>query len=249
MPVGDYETVRRPQARAKFRDATGTLARVKAVKSERELRLCEASAALADDALETMVDRIAVGETDTAVCAAAEELLRREGVIHTIVRVLSGEMFPQAPMSRTVADRELVCCCVELVGPFGFWVEKGAAVALGRMPGDWRAIYEVAAFAHTTGRSLLRPGVVAGDIAESIDSVVTAAGHVVGIQLGHGVGIDHDLPTISAGDQTVIERNMVVALHPHVVGGRCGAMVMDQYTVTADEPVRHSKVASQLYEI
>jgi Xaa-Pro aminopeptidase len=250
MPLTDVELLRTAFPKSTLEDATPLLVQVKAIKSPAELKLYEEAVAIVDAGFETFVNEVAVGRTEAELVAGVEETVRRQGALpFTIIRVLSDRMYIRPPTQRRVQAGELVCCVVEVVAPNGFWVEKGAMFALGEPPERWLEIYEAAERAHAAAQELLQPGNRAGDIARAVRAIAADAGCILGIQSGHGVGVDHDLPVLVEEDDTPLEPNMVISVHPHLLDNGYGAAIFDQYTVTASGPVRHSRFGRQLYAV
>lgn len=249
MPIGDYEALKALEPDIDFVDAAGLLMTVKARKSERELELYRESVAIVDDGWATYLESVEAGRTEAELAARVEGAVRAHGVVHSIVQVLSGQMYTTPPSMRRLADHELVCCYVEVVGPYGFWVEKGGMFALGEVPDRALEVNAAADRASQAMVDLLRAGAVAGDVASAAADVAAAAECGLGIQPGHGVGIDHDAPLLATGEATVLEEGMVVTVHPHLHDDRYGAMWMDQYTVGANGATRHSQYERVLKEV
>ena len=141
---------------------------------------------------------------------------RARGVKDALIFVSAGAYFLERPTAEPFAEGDLITVYVEIVGPTGYWIELGAAGGARRSSTSDRA--EVAAACLEAARdaeALLAAGRRAGEAAGAIDDVAARAGVRVGIWHGHGVGVDHDAPVITAGDATPLERDMVIALHPN----------------------------------
>jgi Xaa-Pro aminopeptidase len=250
MPTVELEALRAMQVRVEFVRADDLMQKLKAVKSEIELRLYEDAAALVDRGFETFIDQIGLGSTEAELAAGVEQTVRREGALpHTIIQVLSDQMYTRPPTLRRLGGDELVCCWVELVSPKGFWVEKGAMFRVGEPCDRWMEVYAGSEQAFNAAEDLLVPGRTAAEVAGAVEEIAREIDCRVGIQVGHGVGIDHDIPVLSADDKTVFAPGMLISLHPHLHDARYGAMSIEQYTITSGSPVRHSKVPRQLFEV
>jgi Xaa-Pro aminopeptidase len=121
--------------------------------------------------------------------------------------------------------------------------------ALGSPPDRWLEVCAAAERACARGEELLTAGTRAGEIAAMVERVAAEAGCEVGIWCGHGVGIDHDRPLLNGTDDTALAPGMVVAFHPHVCDDRYGAFSIDQYTITAGAPERHSRFERRLHVV
>jgi Xaa-Pro aminopeptidase len=71
----------------------------------------------------------------------------------------------------------------------------------------------------------------------------------VGIWHGHGVGVDHDPPVITAADVTPLVPDMVISVHPNFTTAdeRLGASVADTYVIGDGSPQRLSRLDPGLY--
>jgi Xaa-Pro aminopeptidase len=143
---------------------------------------------------------------------------------------------------------DLASIYVEIVGPTGYWVEVGGLVALGDPPPRQMEVAGAALEAARNAEQQLRPGATAGDVARAIDGVAAAHGLHAGLWHGHGVGIDHDGPVITAADETPLAPGMVLAVHPNfsTADERYGASAVDTYVITADGFRRLSAVPQEV---
>jgi Xaa-Pro aminopeptidase len=249
MPAGDWLALRELLPELELVNAGQLLARLKAIKSPEELELYAEAVALADAGWERFIELVEPGRTEAELAAEVERVVRERGALGTIIQVLTGRMYTRPATQRRLAEGEVVCCYVEPVAPNGYWVEKGGMFVLGRPPDRWLEVLDVAERAYVEGERLLTPGRSAREVTSAIEAVAREGGCETGIWSGHGVGIDHDLPLLNGVDKTALEPNMVISLHPHVCDAEFGAFTLDQYTITADGPVRHSRFPRELREL
>jgi Xaa-Pro aminopeptidase len=248
MPVRDWMLLRERYPDLCLSDATDLLAVIKAVKAPLELELYREAAAIADKGFETYLEMVRIGRTEAELAAAVEGVVRKEGAMATIVQVLGGRMYTHPPTQRPLRAGELVSCYVEVVGPNGYWAEKGGMFALGAPPQRWLDVYETTERAYALGESILRPGQKASDIADMVEQVAVEAGCQTGIWSGHGVGVDQDRPILNRTDHMLIKSGMVISFHPHLHDEKYGSLSIDQYTITDDVPECHSKFERRLHE-
>ena len=102
--------------------------------------------------------------------------------------------------------------------------------------------------AAAAAEAALRPGRTAGEVAAAIDAVVERHDLRAGIWHGHGVGVDHDLPVVTAGDRTVLLERMAISVHPNfsTADETLGASVADTYVVRDGTPERLSTGSREL---
>jgi Xaa-Pro aminopeptidase len=249
MPVNEYRALTAMLPNVDLDEADALTAAIKAVKSEPELELYREAVALVDDAFSLFPALVQAGADELEITAEVEREVRAHGVLHSITRVLPGLMNARPPISRRLVPNELVTCYVEFVSPNGFWAEKGACFALGELPARWQEVYDASDRAFEAAERLLTPGTRVSDVAAAVWEVAREAGCEIGMQIGHGVGVDHDLPLLDLHSDLELAEGMVVAVHPLMQDGEYGAFTIDQYTVAASGPVRHSRFPRRLYRV
>jgi Xaa-Pro aminopeptidase len=249
MPVSEYRALTALLPDVDLDEADALTATIKAVKSEAELALFRDAVELVDDAFSLFPGLVQAGADELEITAEVERAVRAHGVLHSITRVLPGLMNARPPISRQLVPNELVTCYVEFVAPNGFWAEKGACFALGELPARWQEVYDASELAFEAAERLLTPGTRVSDVAAAVWDVAREAGCDIGMQIGHGVGVDHDLPLLDLHSDLELAEGMVIAVHPLMQDGEYGAFTIDQYTVTGSGPLRHSRFPRRLYRV
>jgi Xaa-Pro aminopeptidase len=236
---------------AELVDVSTAVAAVKAVKDEAELEQLAAAAAIADAGFEAFLAELAPGRSGWELNAAVERTIRSRGARDALIFISGGAYFLERPGPEPIAAGELVTVLVELVGPTGAWVELGRLVAVGALDEEREWLAEACLEAARAAEGDLVAARTAGDPARAIDAVAADAGLRVGIWHGHGVGIDHDPPVITAADATPLARGMAIAVHPNfsTADERLGASVADTYAIGDGPPRRLSRLAPDLYRI
>jgi Xaa-Pro dipeptidase len=97
-------------------------------------------------------------------------------------------------------------------------------------------IVKAARAAQEAGIDMIRPGVRTGDVHQAVVDTIAAAGITAALRhrTGRGVGLsDPEWPEIKAGDTTVLEAGMTIAIEPGIyVDGVAGARFGDTFLVT-----------------
>lgn len=236
---------------AELVDVTAAVAAVKAVKDAADVEQLAATAAIADDAFEAFLGHVRPGVSGWELNGVIEQAIRARGTRDALIFISSGAYFLERPTAERVADGDLLTVYVEIVGPTGYWVELARLVAVGPVDGERAALAEACLAAARGAERELVAGRTAGDPARAIDAVAARAGLRIGIWHGHGVGVDHDPPVITAADTTPLVRDMVVALHPNFSAAdeRLGASVADTYVVGDGPPRRLSRLDPGLFRV
>jgi Xaa-Pro aminopeptidase len=250
VPVAEYELLGAGLPGATLVDATRLVADVKAVKTEEELVEVRHTASIADAGFEAGLAQLRPGATGWEISAAIEQAARARGARGEVLVFLSADpYFLGRPDARPFAAGDLVTVYVELTGPTGYWVEHASLVALGGLDDARAALADATLEAAAAAERELRAGRVAGDVARALDEVVARDALRSGIWHGHGVGVDHDSPVITATDTTPLVERMVVAIHPNfsTADESLGASVADTYIVRDGDPERVSQVPRELF--
>lgn len=250
LPVGEHEALRRALPDAELVDAGALLGRAKLLKEAVELVELRRTVALADAGFAAARRALAPGVTDAEVHGAIREAVFARGARDALVFVSAEPYFLSWSQGRRFREDDLVTVFVEVVGPTGYWVEVGGIVALGTPQPEGRRVAEACLEAARRAEAQLRPGATAGDVARAIDAVAAEGGLRSGLWHGHGVGVDHDGPVVTAPDATPLQAGMVLSVHPNfsTADERHGASVADTYAITETGAERLSAVPQGILE-
>jgi Xaa-Pro aminopeptidase len=237
--------------KAELVDVTADVAAVKAVKDPEDIAELEATAAIADEAFEAFLAQVAPGVTGWQMNGVIEAAARSRGVKDSLVFVSSGAFFSDRPTAESFAEGDLLTVYVEIVGPTGYWVELARLVALGSIDNERAAVASACLEAGRAAEEALVAGCSVGDVARVIEGIAAAAGTRSGSVHGHGVGVDHDAPVITSDNETLLESDMVISLHPafSTADEKLGASVADTYVVGTGHPRRLSRLDPGLIRI
>lgn len=251
MSAGDYLLLASAVPEAQLHDATALLAAIKAAKDVDECAEVRAAGAVADAGLQAFIDSAAAGRSGWELYGEMERAVRRHGAREVLVFIGTGPYFLHRPGPDELRNGDLVTAYVETTGPNGYWVEKAGLFGVGPIDGR-RAAYAHAAYAALdAARGCLRPGNSAADVACAIEAATGTVDAHPGIWHGHGVGIDHDLPVITAGDTTELVDGMTISVHPNLtdVNESIGASVAETFIVGPDEAAPISQIPQGLHTI
>lgn len=252
VPVGDYQDFVAALPDTKLEDATGVVGRAKAVKSAQEqaevLRSCE----IADAGMRAFEEHAAIGKTGWELWGEMQKAVRSQGAREVLIMVSNDPFFNAPPRDEPLQTGDLVCVYTEITGPNGFWVERASLYEFGVTSDAKREIAELCLASHAAAADMLVVGSTAADVAGAIEGTVVDSDVEFGIWHGHGVGVDHDTPVITATDNTVLVPGMTIAIHPNFTdqAQTIGASVADTYIVQEQGPaVRGSRRDQHLTRI
>ena len=249
--VTDYRDLNVTQDNEEIIDAAEMFQNVKAIKFDEELIGIDRTYKIADDGFQKFMDVIAPGKTGWELTAEIDRNIRKHGVADRLIFIGTGKHFLHWPDDRPLQKGDLVTFFVEIVGPEGYWVERGGMFSIGKPTSEVRRLADNCIDAMEAATSMLYPGRCSSDVCKAVEKIATDAQLESGIWHGHGVGVDHDIPFFVPGDESVFEKDMVVALHPNFTDEKhnMGASLADCFHITENGPRRLSRYSPELYII
>ena len=223
MPVRDYAALAGGGVELVDWDLDFDLLR--AVKSEEELALVRHSFDLNEQGFWKVLEAYAPGKTEAAILAPAEELFVRSGTTRTTQNMIlsgrdgnAGPEFKHPNPIRPVEPTDLLLYSVEIAGPTGYWAEFARPISQGGLSPQTQQIMEAYQECFEQARTSLKAGNTAHDVHMSVfgafDDLDVKAGHVTGHSIDM-IMVAH--PRIGEGVETILEENMIISIHPHVV--------------------------------
>lgn len=223
--------------------ATKLMSAARMVKSDDELERLRNCGRITDAAWEGMLAAIRPDVTEYEIVASTEAALKAMGATDNFMLIASGGdevrgMTPPSERRLQVGDMvrtELTPQCN------GYWTQICRSAVLGPANDGQRASFELFNEAFEAGVGALRAGVTAHDVAVAENDVFRARG--MGDYCtaqwtrvrGHGHGAHLDEVPIIEGEETVLERNAVVIVHPNTFTPLAGYHVLGDPVVVTDD--------------
>mgnify|MGYP006276178487 FL=1 len=240
-PVADFALLQQLLPRVRWVDASPVIARIKAVKSPREIALLRQAASLAEAGMRQALASVRPGVHRDTIAQAW-----KTGVAHEVARTgarLTGqwEYTTVGPLpwqgGGVIQPGDVlkfdVGCLVE-----GYSSDSGRTYTLGRARPRTRQIMGALEAAFEAGLEALRPGEPMRQVHQRATAAMHRAGFT-GFSRGHyGHSLGHDTfcevpPFIAAQGDDLIEPGMVLAFEtPFYVDGEGGFIIEDQFLIT-----------------
>ena len=225
MPVRDYRALTAGDVEIVDYDRAFDL--VRAVKSEEELGLVRSSFALNEEGFWKVLEAYEPGKTEAEIMAPAEELFVASGTTRTTMNMVlsgphgsAGPEFKHPNPYRAVEPDDLLLYSIEIAGPTGYWAEFARPITRNGLSPLSAQIMDAYQECFERARTSLRVGVTAHDVHMNVFGAFSGldvkAGHVTGHSIDM-IMVAH--PRIGEGVETVLEENMIISIHPHVVTG------------------------------
>jgi Xaa-Pro aminopeptidase len=235
VSIADEHLLRDSAPGVELVDATSLLQDAKELKSADDVAGSREALKLALSAYVHAPDLLAPGTRAQDVVAELERVLRAGGATELLVFVEAGPHIPQRVSDTTFSDGDLVTVLVEAADRHGYWVEVGGLFALGQLSPAAQNLADASYEALDAVRQRAKPGTPVADLSETVSGIASERGLDVQLSLGHGVGIDHDRPTLSPRSEELVREGHLLSVHPSIWDPReqLATMVADAFWVEA----------------
>jgi Xaa-Pro aminopeptidase len=225
-------------------DATDLVDRIKAIKSAEERDLIRSVAAMQDQVMAGVRERIRPGLKDFEIAAYAQYLSQQLGSEQGIFLCSSARpgqaasFRPRFMQGRKLEKGDIYSLLVECNGAGGFYAELSRIFVLGRAPAELREAQAAVVEAQSKALALLEPGASCRDIFEEHNAYLRSCGLPEERRLSmHGMGYDMvERPLIRQDENMRIEENMTIVCHPGILTERLFAHNTDVYMIERHGP-------------
>jgi Xaa-Pro aminopeptidase len=231
---------RLPQARRQFTESSVGALRMR--KSSAEFDVLKKNALVADHAMRTAWDNMAVGMTEQEVVAVIRDAFKDQGAtpLFHIVGAGRNGAFPHHQSGQTKLERGDAVVMDLGGGMDGYSSDMTRMAVMGEPPEGYEEVHQVVENAVQAALEAARPGVKAHEVDDAARRVITDAGYGEYFvhRTGHGMGVEvHEPPYITAASQTVLEEDMIFSIEPGIyLPGRFGIRLEDIVILRADGP-------------
>jgi len=107
----------------------------------------------------------------------------------------------------------------ELSGPGGYWIQMVRTSFFGIRPkSSIERMYDTLIGIRSEIVNQLRPNRKASEVATWVRNEITKFGFNIGVNFGHGLGLDVvERPLVHLKDETILKPGMVITVHPQLV--------------------------------
>ncbi|MBA8823525.1 Xaa-Pro dipeptidase [Saccharopolyspora lacisalsi] len=224
----------------------GLVEGLRLVKDESEIEALRTACAVADRALDELIEHggLRPGRGERDVARELESRMLDHGAaapaFDTIVATGTNSAIPHhRPDGTVLAAGDFVKMDFGALVE-GYHSDMTRTVVLGR-PADWqRELYELVRSAQTAGRRAVYEGADVREVDSAARDVITEAGYGERFAhgLGHGVGLQiHEAPALSQRGEGTIDAGMAVTVEPGVyLPGSGGVRIEDTLVVRSSTP-------------
>lgn len=243
----------------RVRDLSDYYNKTRLVKDEEEISRIRGAAALADCAMDRMIEVLRAGGTEAEACTEGQYAMRRlwqtkyaeheisgfggqEGGIIDALNcwVLTDRRIAygcDCPTSRKPAEGELVLPMVWAKWG-GYHAENERTLLVSELDNQKQRAYHAMLRARKQIFRIIRPGVTFEDLYLEAAHVFENEqfGHLIPGRVGHGIGLAaHEYPSLEQGNEILLEPGMVFTVEPGLMSTEWGgARHADTVLVTED---------------
>lgn len=222
------------------------LSKLRAVKTEEEIRLLAEAERIGDLAFSHILDFLRPGVTELQVAAELEYFMKNHGAegtsFDTIVASGYHSAIPHAvPTEKKLESGDFVTmdfgCRYR-----GYCSDMTRTVIVGKASPRQKELYELVLRAQQTALAGLKPGMTGIEGDRLARDVIAEAGYgaCFGHALGHSVGLEiHERPTLSVRDTTVLLPGMIETVEPGVYVPGFGGVRIEDMVVFTETGVRN----------
>lgn len=235
MPTLLAEAVTRALPKGELTSATRLMDRVRMVKSEWELEQMRRAGQVAMAGWQAFVSAVRPGGREYEIVAAVEAEIKGRGATDNFMLIASGKeevMGMTPPGDRVLEPGDMVR--TELTPQLnGYYAQICRTVVVGPANDGQRRSHELFREALEAGLAAVHAGVTAAEIARAENEVFRKYGYgqyctsqYTRVR-GHGLGLHpDDVPQILEDNQTVLEENAVIVVHPNTYTPLAGYHVL-----------------------
>jgi Xaa-Pro dipeptidase len=218
------------------------LGALRQIKDEDEITRMEKAIDVAQRAMEKLIPRIKLGQSEKKIAAMlTQELIEAGGhsaAFDPIVSAGPNAASPHAvPTDRPVQAGDL------LVIDWGVFIDDYPSditrtFAAGSVESEFENIYEIVREANEAAKAAAKPGASGRDVDRAARRVIEDANYGPNFfhRTGHGLGLEvHEQPYIMEGNTEPLVEGQVFTIEPGIyLPGRAGVRIEDDVVITAD---------------
>ncbi len=242
LSVANFQMLESELERVECLPTTGLVETLREIKDKQEVAEIRDAIALAERAFAVVRAGLRPEQTEKEVADALEYQIRLFGGRGTsftpIVGVGDRSALPHyRPGELRVGDAGFVLIDWGAQGPL-YVSDLTRVIVTGKAPARLKKIYQVVLEANRKAISVIRPGVLMGDVDRAARGVIEAHGYgkKFSHSLGHGIGLQvHEGPWLRSNVERPLKAGMVATVEPGIyLPGFGGVRIEDDVLVTRD---------------
>ena len=242
---------------ATFLDATELVDNIMVIKSDEEIALIRATAALQDRAMQAAFAAIKPGMRDIEVTAVAEHYTRVNGAEYGLLMGASSAVGqavmiqPRHLQNRLIREGDQFVLLVETTGPGGFFCEIGRTCVLGKATQSMKEEFAFAFEAQKFTASMLKPRAACADVWNAYNDFMARNGRPKENRLYcHGQGYHLvERPLVRFDETMPLAARMNIAVHPMYHSQDTYTWLCDNFLITENGTERLHAFPQEIVEL
>jgi Xaa-Pro dipeptidase len=232
--------------KADWGDSTGLFWKLRSVKSKKEVEFLRKASEITDKGYEAVLASAKEGMTERRLQGIMGETYMREGSDYRGFIIVQAGPERYKMMNPYATDRKIKrgdAVTFDFGAVYnGYWSDLTRTFFVGECSPEQRKMYQDAREVSELTVKQVRPGVTC----ESIDIFAEKQLHDRGYKehmlhrTGHSIGLEvHEMPSIGAGEKTVMQANMTAAIEPGIYDFGVGGFRMEDIVLVTDNGVEY----------
>jgi len=226
---------------SEFVDITKTVAKLRSIKSEEEVKIIRESINVAEKAMKKAIESLDKGITESEVAAEIDKVLRHnfsDRSFDPIVAFGANAAYPHAkPGHRELKNGDFVI--IDLGARLaGYCSDITRTFIYGKPSEKQKKIFNIVLEAQAEAIEYVKAGIEAKEVDKKAREILKNAGlsQYFNHGLGHGVGLEvHEIPYLNPTSKDILLEGMIVTIEPGVyIDGFGGVRIEDMILVTKD---------------
>ncbi len=217
VPAAIYNYVTQTLTDVEFVEFTDTIDRLRAVKSEYEIKRNRRSCRSHDEMMEDAKQILHRGVSERYIRMELERMATEAfaAIPNIMLGYHTGPQWPEHS-NEVIAEDGAVALVIECSTMGGLWSEMARTFVIGDPTEDMLKVERDGLYMEKWAMEHCKPGVVVEDMFREGQELVSSMGYIPDDRLwGHGHCIDLlERPALTMGEKMAFETNMVFSLHP-----------------------------------
>jgi Xaa-Pro aminopeptidase len=246
MSLEQFGQLKSYAPKAEWGDSTGLFWKLRSVKSDKEVEYLRRASEITDKGYEAVLARAKEGMTERQLQGIMGETYMREGSDYRGFIIVQAGPERYKMMNPYATDRKIKrgdAVTFDFGAVYnGYWSDLTRTFFIGECTPKQRKMYDDARAVSELTVKQVRPGVTC----ESIDLFAEKQLHERGYKeymlhrTGHSIGLEvHEMPSIGAGEKTVLQKNMTAAIEPGIYDFSVGGYRMEDIVLVTEKGVEY----------
>lgn len=240
MLQSEFEELKGAFPNCTFKSCASMIWRIRRIKSAQEIKYFQEACRISDVSFDAVISTLKEGMTEKDIQRIMGSVMMKEGAdFKGFIVVNSGtdryDMMNPWASDRVLKNGDMVV--LDFGAAYkGYWADITRGIFIGSISPRQKELYEAAQKINQAAVEAVRPGIPVSDIDRAAMKKTEELGYadLVLHRGGHSLGLDvHEIPSIAASDNTIVEPGMCFAIEPAIYDYSVGAFrIEDDFVVT-----------------